>query len=170
MWKKISGYPNYSVSENGEVRRDTRSPAYKVEGRVLKPRAGAKGHMYVNLYDANSKALSQYVHRLVLQAFVGPAPEDKPCAGHVNGNPADNRLQNLRWVSYAENSQDSIAHGTNRRPGGVKHFRAKLDQAKIEWARGEVNGGRSIRSVARELGVSHATVSSAIAGRSYRDP
>lgn len=170
MWKKIDGFPDYSVSDEGQVRRDTRSRGNKAEGRILVPGVGSKGHMYVNLYAGKSKQFTRYIHRLVLEAFVGKAPEGKPCAGHINGDPSDNRLKNLRWVSHAENSQDSIAHGTSGRPGGVNHFYAKLDKAKIEWARKEVNGGRSFRSVSRELGVSHRAVSDAIAGRSYRDP
>ena len=167
-WKKIPGFPDYSVSDFGRVRRDTPSRCRPNPGGVLKPRAGTKGHLYVNLRRDN-KAHSKYVHRLVLEAFVGPAPEEAPCAAHGNGDPSDNQLKNLRWASHAENSADSIRHGTSKRPSGTKHVRAKLNAKIIQEAREMHFGGASMRAIGRHFGVAHNTISDAINGRSYRD-
>jgi hypothetical protein len=54
---------------------------------------------------------SQCVHKLVLLAFVGPNPPKYECL-HANGDPADNRLVNLRWGTRSENIQDAVRHGT----------------------------------------------------------
>ena len=37
LWSKIDGKPNYSVSENGDVRNDR-------TGRILKPHKGTAGY------------------------------------------------------------------------------------------------------------------------------
>ena len=167
VWKVVSGFPNYEVSDGGLVRRAV-GQGGEASGAVLKPRAGKKGHMYVNLF-ADGKSNSRYVHRIVLEAFVGPNPLDKPCCGHRDGNPSNNNLSNLRWVSYKENSIDSIIHGTSRRPGGESHFRAKLNAEKIRLARQLHADGKSFRSIAKQMGVTHGTISAAVSGRSYAD-
>ena len=167
-WLKIPEFPNYLVSNLGNIRSDAASCKRPVPGSLLRPRAGVKGHLYVNLYK-DKKATSFYVHRAVLIAFSGDPPPERPCAGHRDGNPSNNRLDNLRWVSHAENSQDSIVHGTSGRPGGERHFRAKLNADDISNAKELVRQGASMRSVAKIVGVSHNTISAAINGRSYKN-
>lgn len=43
------------------------------------------------------------VHRLICEAFHGPAPNDKPIVIHINENALDNRPENLRWGTQKEN-------------------------------------------------------------------
>jgi hypothetical protein len=43
--------------------------------------------------------------------FVGPAPEGMEGC-HYNGDPTDNRLENLRWDTRKANVADAIRHGT----------------------------------------------------------
>lgn len=169
-WKKIPNWPDYSVSSRGRVRRDTPTTRNRNGGNILKPRAGTKGHQYVNLYQSG-RPKSMYVHRLVLLAFCGLPPVGKPFTGHRDGDPSNNFLDNLRWVSAAENSADSVAHGTNGRPTtrGEKNWNAKLNAKKIERARHLLAVGCSARSVARDFGVSHSTILNAVNGRSYRE-
>ena len=166
-WRTIPGFPDYSVSDHGDIRRDTPTKRNPSGGNILKPGVGKQGHQYVNL-RANKKAHCKYVHRIVLEAFVGKNPEEKPCCAHRNGDPSDNRLVNLRWASFAENSQDSIAHGTSGRPGGTDHFRAKLDAEKMNEVLALYRQGCSLREIGRKLGLSHTTISAFLSGKSYR--
>lgn len=169
VWKKIVGFDDYSVSNLGRVRRDTPTTVNPKGGNILKPRAGSKGHMYVNLFKGGSSK-SQYVHRLVLFAFEGSPRSDKLCCAHNNGDPSDNRLENLRWATYAENSADSIRHGTSGRPtnSGTRHFRSKLNPEIISNMKSMVESGVSVRAVSRKFNVSHGTALNAIRGKSYR--
>ena len=53
---------------------------------------------------------TKYIHRLVLEAFVGPCPEGMETC-HNNGVRTDNRLENLRWDTSSANNDDIVKHG-----------------------------------------------------------
>lgn len=61
-----------------------------------------------------------YVHKLVLEAFVGPCPTGLQCC-HEDGNPANNALTNLRWDTPVSNQADRDRHGRTNK-GGKHHF------------------------------------------------
>jgi len=111
-WTPIREYEGlYEVSTAGRVRSFPRSGT---RGGVLRPDLSNTGYLAVRLYKKNAtKHLN--VHALVATAFHGPRPEGYECR-HLNGDRTDNRLENLRWGTSLENSQDMIAHGrTNAR-------------------------------------------------------
>lgn len=58
----------------------------------------------------NGKQKSHYVHRLVAEAFI-PNPENKPCVNHKDGNPKNNHIDNLEWVTFKENTVHAINTG-----------------------------------------------------------
>jgi hypothetical protein len=95
------------------------------------------------------------VHRLILEAFRGPRPERMVCR-HLNGNPRDNRLENLCWGSCRENEADKLRHGT--RAWGARCGRSTLTEAQVSAIRAAVGSGRTQRSVAAEFGISQGTV------------
>ena len=123
-WKAVPGYEGlYEVSDQGRVRSFAR---YK-SGRILRPGRMPQGHMSVALGRGNS----QCVHKLVLLTFVGPAPDRHECC-HNNGDPSDNRLENLRWGTRSENIRDAVRHGTFTTPARL----AALDRGRAtRWGR-----------------------------------
>lgn len=113
-WKAIPGYEGfYEVSDQGRVRSLDRtvSDGRRVKGQFLSPDRGRYGHLRVTL-QKNGKIERILVHRLVLQAFVGPCPPEMQ-ACHWNDIPYDNRLENLRWDTPSANSQDALRNGRN---------------------------------------------------------
>ena len=95
--------PGYFVSDDGSV-----WSAFRGRWRRLKPHPQSRGHCTVDLGKRNTR----FVHRLVLEAFVGPCPDGMECR-HLDGNPGNNRLENLAWGTPKENAADSIRHGTS---------------------------------------------------------
>jgi hypothetical protein len=118
QWKPVVGYEGvYEVSDHGRVRGvdrviqdSVRGNLRRLKARLLKVSPLPTGHLYVNLCR-NGKATSTYVHRMVLEAFVGPSPSDHEGC-HWDGDPSNNHLDNLRWGTRSDNVQDAIRHGT----------------------------------------------------------
>ncbi len=127
VWKAIPGYPLHEASSLGQVRSIAREVKRKSgrggdssffrPSRIIKPqvsrRAGGRIQAMVSrispLGDGVNKTV--YMHHLVLLAFVGPAPEGMICC-HNNGDPTDNRPENLRWDTPESNNADMERHGT----------------------------------------------------------
>ena len=171
VWKPIPGFEFYEASTQGRIRSIDRETTRKgrpmrLKGVVLKPGVGSKGHLYVNLQERGA-IKTQYVHRLIAMTFLGEQPDWADLVAHRNGDPSDNRVDNVRWATYAENSKDSITHGTSRRPAGERHFRAKLNKDVIADMRQMKDSGMSYRAIGREFGVAHDTVSRALKGITY---
>lgn len=114
-WLPIAGHDGYEVSDLGRVRSVDRTVVDKIgrsrfhRGRVLNFGTLGKGYVAVRL---GWRQPLMYVHRLVLEAFVGPCPPQNECL-HGPGGPADNRLTNLRWGTRSENSFDALRDGTH---------------------------------------------------------
>lgn len=117
-WTPALGFEGfYEVSDQGRVRSLERTVTYK-DGRrrhhpeqLLKPTAHPSGYLMVDL-RIGGKRWPRRVHRLVLEAFVGPRPDGfEGC--HGNGVQTDNRLVNLRWDTAEANRDDARRHGTH---------------------------------------------------------
>lgn len=100
-WRRIRDYPDYEVSNMGNVKSYKRD---KVNGRILKPR-NHNGYLSVVLF--NNKAKQFLTHKLVAQTFISNH-ENKPCVDHINTIKTDNRAENLRWVTYGENMNNGL--------------------------------------------------------------
>ena len=120
-WRPVPGYEDrYEVSSHGRVRSldaycgnrfGTRTLR---KGRMLKLSV-VKPHGYrsVQLADGRGNLTAVKVHRLVLRAFKGEPPPDKPNGLHEDDDPAHNHIENLRWGTYSENSDDNVENGNH---------------------------------------------------------
>ena len=117
-WKSVGGYENmYEVSSDGRVRSLDRivtdkTPAKNPRKRLFKGKeiigqsVNHMGHLCISLHGESRKREKQLIHRLVAKEFV-PNPENKPVVDHIDGNPQNNSVENLRWVRYNENNANT---------------------------------------------------------------
>lgn len=116
QWRDVPGFEGfYEVSDQGQVRSIERIVNAGTWTRIqrektLSPSRRKDGRLHVGLSRGNNEKRYFFVHRLVLLAFRGEAPEGME-ACHNNGDATDNRLVNLRWDTHTENVQDTIRHG-----------------------------------------------------------
>lgn len=126
-WRDVVGYEGlYQVSNLGRVKSlwkfDSKG---RKKGVVILRQSIGKTNKYclVNLHGKNGKGLVQTVHRIVAKAFL-PNPLNKPCIDHINTIRTDNRICNIRWVTYSENCRNEI---TNKRMSDSGKRNADVD-------------------------------------------
>ena len=103
MKKQIEDFDSYSVDKQGNVH------STKGKGRILAPRQNRGGYFSVSL-RRHKKSHSKKIHRLVALAFL-PNPKNKSDVNHKNGIKTDNRVENLEWMTRAENMQHAVNSG-----------------------------------------------------------
>ena len=73
--------------------------------KFLKPTLNKDGYLYITLVNKEGKRVKKKIHRLVAEKFL-PNPNNLPEVDHINRCRTDNYLNNLRWVSRAENNDN----------------------------------------------------------------
>lgn len=159
LWSDIPRYPGYQVGSLGHVR------SYRVrpEGKLLRQAVDTRRYAYVCLCNDDGPQKMR-VHRMVAHAFCehvsGAAFVD-----HINMNKLDNRVENLRWVTHSQNSQNKAASGKSSFHGVCWSKRCKKWAARIMkdgkskhlgYFSNEEDAARAYDAAARILYGSHA--------------
>lgn len=166
-WRDVVGYEgHYQVSSCGKVRGVGREVEFvsrhgtiakrPIAERILAQTPDWGRHAYGRLtvkLSKDGKAHTRLVHQLVAAAFIGPRPDGAQVA-HADGNPANNRAENLRYATPLENTGDKYLHGTVLRGADVAN--AKLNENQVRLIR---DSELSVTKAAKIFGVSIAQVS-----------
>ena len=171
-WRPVLGYEGYyEVSSIGRVRslprvrfvkrRTGTEFTMRMAGKVLALCLNKDGYLSGNMcIDGRRKNFE--VHRLVCEAFHGPAPEGHEAA-HNDGVRTNCRASNLRWATPANNTADKFLHGTMLH--GPSHPRAKLTPDNVRYIR---RADRSSKILAKEFGVCPSVIKAARSGKTWK--
>jgi hypothetical protein len=166
IWRDIPSLPGYQASDDGQIRSVDRvdSLGRQKTGQVLGQQISANGYAVVSIYFADRKrGLPVLVHRLVCEAFHGPAPFLSACALHWRNDLSDNTPANVRWGSQAENMHDKMIDGTQTR--GESHGPSRLTDDAVREIR---KSAATSKELARQFDVHPETIRQVRIGRTWQ--
>jgi len=129
-----------------------------IEGRKITTRKDG-----YQLMTINKKVV--YVHRYLAENYI-PNPYNKPCVNHIDGNPSNNSLDNLEWVTKRENCEHARLNGLSETKSfGVKSLSWE-EYLKIFNLR---NDGMTYKKIASVLNLEYRRVYDIYNGKRYKD-
>jgi hypothetical protein len=166
-YRDVSDFPDFRVGTDGSVwtRRPSRG-CKKLDHtwRLLKQWQDPKrGYCTVTLCK-NGRYQRFMVHRLVMLIFVGPRPKGLVVC-HFDGDPANNRLSNLRYGTQKDNEADKERHGRLIR--GERHHNARLTADDVYQIRELLKDEVPRKEIAARFGISQKHLSSIVVGRKW---
>jgi len=160
-WRRVERYPEYEISDLGRLRR----------GDYIKvPLRHPRGYLRYGI-GKHHKVLA---HRLVCEAFHGSPPTPAHEVAHNNGRRDDNRAENLRWATPAENQADRKAHGTyhvGEQCSSTKLSKRQVGEIRESYRQGgrRYSGGAvTMGALAERYGVSVAQISRVVNEQHWR--
>ena len=158
LWAKHPYYENYMISNQGRVKHLS---YVNTSGRIMKERivTGSlhrDGYIFVSICLGNSKYQQVPKHRLVAETFIDN-PERKKEVNHKDGNKLNNSVDNLEWVTRAENQNHAILNHLQPKP--IITYKGKLskddrDNIILQYSTQDI----SKRQIAMKYNVSHTTI------------
>lgn len=157
-WRQAPSYPGLEASSLGRIRVNGR-PA-----RILGP---YRRLPYLRVAGRHGGEKNVYVHRVVADAHLGPAPDGLQ-VNHLDGNPLNNAASNLEYVTPGDNIRHAARIGLLRSPRGERQGCAKLTAAKVAEARRAYRDGASTRRLAAKYGVTYSAIWQAVSGATWQ--
>lgn len=142
----------YSAGDDGRIYRG---------GQHLKPWRGGYEQQYEMVSAGEQR--KAYVHRLVCEAFYGPAPDGMPEVRHLDGDSLNNRPENLDWGTKEQNAADRSAHGRASREA---HPAGKLTEEAVAEMHA-LRDSMTRPALAARFGVAKGTVDDVLDGRTW---
>lgn len=163
-YRILTDWPAYRVGDDGSVWSRWKIGARRGSGygewRLVRTPVGTHGYRHVNLHDGQGGSQGRTVASLVCEAFCGLRPEGMEVL-HKNGDREDDRADNLRWGTHAENVDDQIQHGTVA--NGERSGRAKLTDEQVAEIR-SLAGTMTHKAISERYGVGRRYIGALLAG------
>lgn len=150
IWKTVSGFPNYKVSNTGKILSSARR-----KEKIIKPIMQNNGYYQVALCR-NGETQRFPIHRVVAASFCERG-EGKTVVNHKDGNKANNHANNLEWVTQKEN----ISHAINVL--GVDYKNANHKAKEVLRSDGKVFP--SVAEASRKTGCSRSNIQLVLRGK-----
>lgn len=166
----LPNFSRYRIWDTGVIERKSKDGKWipMKPNRSRSRSSRWSSYLGLTLCDDNKRRVPVKIHRLVLQAFVGPCPDGMECR-HLNGDSVDNRIENLAWGTKKENIADIRRHGRSPDRSGEKSASAKLKESQVLEIRNLYSTGMRSSQIAMKYGVSKQTVIEIANGRSWRN-
>lgn len=173
IWRPVPDYEGlYEVSNLGQIRSVGRDVSNNRGGLRYMPDLVLTPHINTKRGGYHSVTLSKdggrktaYIHTTVLLVFVGPRPSPEMEGCHGDGDPSNNRLDNLRWDTPVNNAADRQLHGTQVR--GEDSNKAVLTAEKVREIRQRAEE-ETATDIARSYGISRQQVMRIIRGEQWK--
>lgn len=153
IWKTVTKYPKYEVSNLGNVKNIK-------SGLLKKLTVNKSGYFMVNLYKDNMCRPEQIaVHRLVAWEFIGEQTSIFH-VNHINGIKTDNSIKNLEYVTRQENVSLAWKNGQIKPLKGEDCGKSKLCEISVKEIRNFLKSGLGQAVIAKKYNVTQANISS----------
>lgn len=166
-WKVIPDFPDYAVSTQGRVMRVIPSKskfAHTYPGKLLKPVEDYNGYLCIGLFKNGSRK-GHSIARLVALCFLGPCPNGKEI-NHKNAIKTDNTLDNLEYITHAQNMQHAFALGLLRSKG-ESNPAAKLQNKDVLAIIKLRKLGWTHQNIANQFPVHRVTICDILSGKTW---
>lgn len=130
-WKVIEGFPDYDISDLGNVRSRRVTTSYSPHPKALKTWKKPGHYVQVALTPQNGARSTLSVHRLVAQAFL-PNPENHPIVNHKDHDKHNAALTNLEWTNHRGNMDAYKEIGAPKVYAARKAAVASLEKIKLQ--------------------------------------
>lgn len=120
IWKDVVDYEGkYWISSFGRI--VSCNPLWVNPYRIKKVYRDKLGY-YKACFYKDSIQTNYWVHRLVASAFVDN-PNNLNEVDHIDGNPSNNHVDNLRWVTHSENMLNPVTRKRCKSQKGVPNIK-----------------------------------------------
>lgn len=168
MEDNIPGFPGYHISKEGKL-YNKGHPVKTFYHKRYERTKSRNGNLSKNVK----------IHRLVAEAYI-PNPNNLPVVMHLDDNPLNNKVSNLKWGTQKDNVRDAISKGRLKVSGkdnpmygvhrfGIESPNASLSLRKIRRIDRLKLRGNTNRYIAKRLRVSNATIGNYLKGIYYKN-
>lgn len=131
--KQLKNFPDYYITEDGEIiSKRTKNQ------KKLTPVVDNQGYLRIGLRTLQGKTMVERIHRLVIESYGESIPGDmkNPTVDHIDGNKLNNRIDNLQWLSNADNAYKSAKDRIKSYKIQNKNGEIFIVENLTKWCRG----------------------------------